>query len=219
MAIADTVSHKSEYKIPWPLVVSAIIACEVFTIIVTLLLVSNLYYKLALGSVAMVDLHRSLAIVIAALFLVIGSLRGDYSYANLTSKRRAIEQLMRSWSITVICILFLLFMTKTSSDFSRGALVISYFVGLVFLSLVRRTAATTCIALAGYGRIAGARMMLVGTEAAISHFRNSARLSHNGTEIVETVVIVKSGECALSKQLETAVEIGRRCRPDEIMVN
>jgi Undecaprenyl-phosphate glucose phosphotransferase len=166
----------------------------------------------------MVDLHRSLAIVIAALFLVIGSLRGDYSYANLTSKRRAIEQLMRSWSITVICILFLLFMTKTSSDFSRGALVISYFVGLVFLSLVRRTAATTCIALAGYGRIAGARMMLVGTEAAISHFRNSARLSHNGTEIVETVVIVKSGECALSKQLETAVEIGRRCRPDEIMV-
>ncbi len=198
--------------------VAALIACEVLVIITAVVLVQYQYYKLALGAPLALSSGLSLGVLMAAQYLVVSVLRRDYHYANLAAARRPVERVFNSWSISVVCLMFVLFMTKSGAEFSRGSVAINYFVCMVLLCLLRRTAAAGSLAMARAGRVAARTMMLVGTESEIARFYEIGRPEQKGIQIVGTVAVNTGAELPLKRQFEAAVEIGRRCCPEEIVL-
>ena len=113
-------STERQRAVSWPFIVCILIAFEVAVILVTMALSESRYYDLVLGAEPERSWAASLGIVIASLYVVISALRGDYKYADLVMARRPIERLVNSWFVTVVCVVFILFLTKSSADFSRS---------------------------------------------------------------------------------------------------
>ncbi len=221
MTLADITSFvapKRQFSAFWSLFATAVVLLEIFAITGTVLVVGNWYFSFVLGARPTQSSVIALGIMTSGLFLIVSALRGDYAFKNLSSKRQSTERLFNSWSMTMACLLFVLFLTKSSYDHSRGALFISYFVGLAALGVLRRVAAKSCLALAAAGQIAARRMMLIGTQERIVSVSKSTRFYQNGIQIVGTAVVGADGNQDVNSQLDSAVEIARRCRPDEVML-
>ncbi len=209
---------KRRLTVHWSVVVATLVICESLVILATTLIVTDTYFRAMFSVRPSLFSGLSLGVVIAALFAAVCGQRGDYNYVNLATTSRPIERLFNSWSTTIVLVLFILFMTKSSADYSRGSLVICYFLGLVVLGLVRRTAALTCVELANEGRISAYRIMLVGTESAKQKFVLSGRLREYGIEVVGTARIADDTKPPGAAELADAVSLGRACKPDEILL-
>ncbi len=221
MTFADITSFvvpKRQYSVLWTLFVAALIACEILSVVVVVLIVGNLYFNIFLSVKPSFSALVALGVVTAALYLFVSALRGDYQFVSLSAKSKSTERMFNSWSVAVACLLFLLFMTKSNYDHSRSALIISYFVGLIALGILRRLAAKSALSLAGAGKIAARRMMLVGTHERIASLSKSHRVHQSGIQIVGSWVVNAAGDGELKEQLNSAVDLGRRCRPDEILL-
>ena len=204
--------------VSWPFIVCILIAFEVAVILVTMALSESRYYDLVLGAKPASSSAGSLGIVIATLYVVISALRGDYKYADLAMTRRPIERLVNSWFVTVVCVVFILFLTKSSADFSRGAFVISMLICLILLGLLRRTAAVGSLSLARAGRLDARRIMLVGSQAGIAKSIEAGCSRQQGVQVVGTAKVSPEDAASTNQQLRGAVEIGRQCCPEEIML-
>ncbi len=221
MTLADITSFvapKRQFSLFWILLVTAVVLSELLAITAVVLVVGDLYYSYYLKAEQAHSAVAALGVVTSGLYFLVSALRGDYTFAKLSRKQQSTERLVNSWSMTMACLMFVLFMTKSSHDYSRGALFFSYFVGLVALGTLRRVAANSSLALAGAGKIAARRLMLVGTEQRVANVSKSNRFYQNGIQIVGTSVIASEVNADLRSQLDAAVENGRRYRPDEVML-
>jgi Undecaprenyl-phosphate glucose phosphotransferase len=221
MTLADITSFvapKRQFSLFWTLLVTAVVLSELLTITGIVLVVGDWYYTYFLGANQVQSVVAALGVVTSGLYFLVSALRGDYTFAKLSRKQQSTERLVNSWSMTMACLMFVLVLTKSSHDYSRGALAISYVVGLVALGTLRRVAANSSLALAAAGKIAARRMMLVGTQQRIASVSKSNRFQQNGIQIVGTAVVTSEDGTDVKSQLDAAVDIGRRYRPDEVML-
>ena len=212
------VSAGRQQALSWSFIVCILIAFEVAVIFATMALSESHYYELVLRAKPASPSAGSLGIVIASLYVVISALRGDYRYTDLAMPRRPIERLVNSWFVTVVCVVFILFLTKSSAGFSRGTFVISMLVCLILLGLLRRVAAAASLSLARAGRLDARRIMLIGPPAGIARSIETGCSCQQGVQVVGVAKISPGDAALISQELRGAVEIGRRCRPEEIML-
>ena len=208
----------SQKTLSWPRVVAGLVACELLAIVALVLVISQFYFVAILQSPASFTTQLSLGLAIAGMFLLISTLRGDYRYLDFATTTWPMERLFSSWTMAVACLLLILFLTKSSSDQSRGAIVTVYIAGLVVLGLLRRAAAASCQELARQGRVAARRMLVIGTEVSIANVMKSIQQSNSGIQILGTAVVSKDAFATPASQIEAAVELGRRLQPEEIMI-
>ena len=113
-----------------------------FVIAQTILLASNQLYHLYLGLSPPNILETTYLSVTAGLLLIaFMTMRGAYTISGILDDSRRIKILFTGWLFVFFSILWLAFLTKTSSTFSRGSLTLAFAVG--FLTLLPAHTALT----------------------------------------------------------------------------
>ncbi|WP_167524541.1 MULTISPECIES: exopolysaccharide biosynthesis polyprenyl glycosylphosphotransferase [unclassified Mesorhizobium] len=100
----------------------------------TILLASNEVYHRHLG-VSPSDIWETIYLSVTAGLLLVAFMaaRGAYTISGILDDHRAIKTLFTGWLFVFFAILWLAFLTKTTSTFSRGSLTLAFAVGFPIL--------------------------------------------------------------------------------------
>ena len=71
--------------------------------------------------------------IVAALFVLGATSRGNYSPSAIVSARRQVRSVTLFWSLAFLSLALFLFLAKSGTDFSRGTIVVFGVLGFVLL--------------------------------------------------------------------------------------
>lgn len=108
--------------------------------------------------------------IVAALYVLPFLIRGEFTIEHYAGGQRRLGNIFLAWNGAFLALAGFAFLTKTTSDFSRGWVIAFYALGLVAIigleAMVRRAVQNGLMS----GRIAPRRLMLVGTERELRRF-------------------------------------------------
>ena len=105
-----------------------------YVLIVTASMVAGVgYHGVGYHSAANLMAYVGAAYIVAPLFILGGTSRGNYSPSALVSARRQVQSVIIFWSLACLSLALFLFLAKSGPDFSRGAITIFGLLGFVLL--------------------------------------------------------------------------------------
>ena len=106
-----------------------------YVLIVTASIVAGVGYHSVIlqGDVPKLMPYVGAGNIVAALFVLGATSRGDYSPSAIVSARRQVRSVMLFWSLAFLSLALFLFLAKSGPDFSRGAITIFGLLGFVLL--------------------------------------------------------------------------------------
>jgi polysaccharide biosynthesis protein PslA len=131
--------------------------------------------------------------------------RGDYRVPSFLDGARGNGRVLLVWSYTFLCLGLIGFLTKTTQVYSRGWLVAFYLVGLFVMLGVNTMLARALPRLLDAGRIAGRRVMVVGTPAEVGSYARQIASEQRGLDLIATEVLPQGAFEALTPALRTAL--------------
>ncbi|CAH1662216.1 undecaprenyl-phosphate glucose phosphotransferase [Chelatococcus asaccharovorans] len=176
------------------------------------------YHWLAYGDAGPLALFLNAGLATAVLFVAFGVLSGAYHHTRYLSFRSHATSVVRLWTLAFLSVVLLLFVLKTSEDYSRGAFLLLYAVCPIAL-LVGRYAMVALVSAANdRGLIASQRLYVVGGKSDIAAFLKRYRPGKFGVKVVGTAIIEprQAGEDAAG--LRHAVESARRLNSDSVFI-
>ena len=150
-----------------------------FLLAETILLASNEVYHGHLG-VSPSDIWETIYLSVTAGLLLVAFMaaRGAYTVSGILDDHRVIKTLFTGWLFVFFAILWLAFLTKTTSTFSRGSLTLAFAVGFPIL-------------LPGHVALAGVLKRLLAAEKLVLR---TAYLFYAGVPGMEQGIISKLGQ-------------------------
>jgi Undecaprenyl-phosphate glucose phosphotransferase len=203
---------------------TAIFVIDVACIVAMSFITGVTYYLIAYGDIGDISSYVQVGVLAASIFAVSNVFRGEYRLPNFFSFKPHARRTIQLWNVTLICLLMLGFMARVSLDYSRGWIVLFYFVTLASL-IVLRFAIVRVTALArAAGLISAQRICLIGTGAHIGAFIQhyepwTLGLNIVGCRFLTPVPLTASAEsrsAVLERDLAEAVASVRSLEPDAI---
>ena len=179
------------------------------------------YHWLAYGDAGPLALFLNAGLATAVLFVAFGVLSGAYHHTRYLSFRSHATGVVRLWTLAFLSVVLLLFVLKTSEDYSRGAFLLLYAVCPVALLAGRFAMVTLVSAANDHGLIASQRLYVVGGKSDIAAFLKRYRPGEFGVKVVGTAVIEprQAGEDVRdAASLRHAVESARRLNSDSVFI-
>lgn len=183
-------------------------------IISSALMAGLVYHSIVYGEFRLVASFVELSAFTALLFVICNVLRHEYEISSYLTFAGHAPRAFLVWNISFFTILFFIFITKNRADFSRGAVVLFYGVGLVAAVACRAVAVARIKSSARTGRIAAVRVVLVGSEREIHDFTSHYRPWLSGIDIVASFVL--RGAETIHDDLALAGASARVLKPDDI---
>jgi hypothetical protein len=97
-----------------------------------------LYEVITLGWMPEVEAATTVGLVVAAIVVVVAAERGHYGREGYATRSGQFTRALAAWNFAFLCALALLFATRTSTIYSRGAVGVFYVAGFLALFAVRR---------------------------------------------------------------------------------
>lgn len=146
--------------------------------------------------------------------------RGDYRLSSLISGTRRPRDITLAWNYAFICLVVLGFLTKTTTMYSRGWLVLFYLSGVVALPLVTAFTSHAVRQAIQSGRIERRRLMLIGEEDAMRAFLRRIAGNRSGVAVTSTIDIGRclTGDLDLRDALDDAVRIARKQGVEDVVI-
>ena len=140
-----------------------------YALIVTASIVAGVGYHSVIlqGDVPNVMPSAGAGNIVAALFILGATSRGNYSPNAIVSARRQARSVTLFWSLAFLSLGLFLFLAQSGPDFSRGAIVIFGLLGFVFLLGSHLWISATFKNALARGRIAGDRAIIIGDRNAM----------------------------------------------------
>ena len=165
-------------------------------------------------------------VLAASIFTVSNAFRGEYRLPNFFAFRSHGRRTIQLWNVTLICLLTLGFLARTSVDYSRGWIVLFYAFTLVELIAMRFIVVRVVARARAAGLVFARRVFLIGTGAHIGAFVHHYEPWMLGVNIVGcrflTPLAATAGEAmrraALDRDLADAVASMRSVEPDAIFL-
>ena len=204
-----------------PTVVHAIFALKAIAIDSAFILLSAIicgafYHQAFYSGDGQPELYVKLGMTITALFVAPALLRKDYAIANFLSTKGQLRHCLTLWNTAFIIEMLLSFLTKTSSDFSRGTFLLFYVVGFCSVALGRRLLVYATMRSAVTGGSDTARILLLGSEEEVERFSTQYTPWTMGMRIVSACVL--RGPNTLQEDLALASASARVLRPTDIYI-
>jgi Undecaprenyl-phosphate glucose phosphotransferase len=155
-----TSAHRT---LPWPVVGLSIAAIDLLLLSALSTLVGESYFGLVLGKVAGVRTHFELGLTTALLVVAALALRGAYGRESLAHRRPSAAPIASSLLIAMMTLLAVMFMTKSSEDYSRSVIILSFVGALPLMLILRKMEHAFIGRLARQKRIRLPHVMLVGS--------------------------------------------------------
>jgi Undecaprenyl-phosphate glucose phosphotransferase len=203
---------------------SAVFLIDVALIVATSCLTGMAYYRLAYGDIGNISSYVEVGLLAASIFAVSNLFRGEYRLPNFFAFKPHARRTIQFWNVTLICLLMLGFLAQISVDYSRGWIVLFYFVTLAGLIVLRFLIVRVTALARAAGLISAQRICLIGTGAHIGAFIQhyepwTLGLNIVGCRFFTPVPASASAEtrrAALDRDLAEAVASVRSLEPDAI---
>jgi Undecaprenyl-phosphate glucose phosphotransferase len=213
----------------WALLSRGTFSTTIFLIDVAWIIVSSfftgvVYYHLAYGDIGLVSSYVQVGVLAASIFAISNVFRGEYRLPNFFAFKPHARRTIQLWNVTLICLLMLGFMAQISVDYSRGWIVLFYFVALAGLVVLRFLIVRITAMARAAGLISAQRICLIGTGAQIGAFIQhyepwALGLNVVGCRFLTPVALTAPAETrrdALDRDLAEAVASVRSLEPDAI---
>ncbi len=185
-----------------------------------------LYHLIIYDDPGLVLNYLRAGLLVAIFYVTPRSFKKQYDLAEIFADPHAPRHIFYVWNFAIFCVLVIGFVAKLSDDYSRGALILFYFSGLLGLLLLR--AITMAFIRRGFhsGWLASKSLLLLGTEKLIHSFRKKMSPIDYGLQIVGIKLLpeIEKGEskshfaARFSDMLEHTVEQARKLRIDHIVL-
>jgi Undecaprenyl-phosphate glucose phosphotransferase len=178
---------------------------------------AGLYELVTLGRMPEVEAATTVGIVVAAIVVVVATQRGQYRREGYATRGGQFTRALAAWNFAFLCALALLFATRTSAVYSRGAVGVFYLAGFLALFGLRRLLVALVERAERAGWAAPRRAVVVGLEDALAH--NAPRVDPRADrlEIVATVAL-RDSPASLADDLALAAATVRMLRPDDVYI-
>lgn len=136
----------------------------------------------------------------ATIFVLMQAGAGKYSTSFILSRAQAQPHLMRDWMITFSIVLVFSFLSKYTSDQSRGAYILFGILGLATIFLIRKLTSSLFEGAVKNAHLITRNIVLVGTRAEIQRYYTNEKLWEKGIRIAASLTIShddKSAPCDL----------------------
>jgi Undecaprenyl-phosphate glucose phosphotransferase len=188
--------------------------CDVAAIVLAALATGFVYHGIFYERAGMLEAFLHLGFIIAALFVMPNAMRQDYdSRLYLTFEGHA-RRCFTMWNVAFGSALLLAFMSKTSSDFSRGTGFLFYVCGFGGVCMVRLVLVRILRDHARDGGAAARRVFIIGYEDEVRRFTDQHDPSDLGMRIVSAAVL--RGPQTLAEDLALAAASARVLRPEDV---
>jgi Undecaprenyl-phosphate glucose phosphotransferase len=204
----------------------AIFATDVALIIAMSCLTGIAYHLVVYGDPGSFSSFVQIGVLAASIFAIANVYRGEYRLPNFFSFKRHGRRTIQLWNVTLICLLMLGFLARTSVGYSRGWIVLFYVSTLAAL-IVSRFLIVRLTALArAAGLISAQRIFLIGTGAHVGAFVNGYEPWMLGINVVGCRFLTPIASTApaevrratLDRDLAEAVASVRTLEPDAIFL-
>ena len=187
---AATLAPKA--RLPWAMsgLTFAFVSATVIATTILLMAVGTgaLYHVFAYGDANNLKNYAGLGLLVAFLYIVPFAVRNEFSLENFAAANHNPTRLALVWTYAFVALGMVAFLTKTTSDYSRGWLLLFFVLGFCANvgtdHLIRQAAGKALLA----GRLARRRLMLIGTADEIRDFIDDERragVAHHVTTTVE----------------------------------
>ena len=163
-----------------------------------------------------VDGHFFVGCGIAALFVVPNIMRNEYAMASYFHFAGHMARSFNLWNLAFLSALILAFLTKTTTDVSRGTMIYFYIVGFVAVGGARSLLVQLLASSARAGAISTRRVFLVGLESELERFSSLYKPWTLGMRVVAAAVL--RDEESLADDLALAAASARMLRPDDVFI-
>ncbi len=170
--------------------------------------------------------YLMLASLVSLIYVVLNFIYKRYRISSFLSNIPNLGVVFKIWNQTFLIVLAGVFLVKSTGEFSRGSVVLFYFLGFVGLWAARKSFKLLAVSGCQQGHISARRIMLVGNEESLKRFEEKERPSRFGLRVIDRLTleddIVKDGHYvvpdneAVQTDLDNAVIRARNLEIDEI---
>lgn len=127
--------------------------------------------------------------IVAALFVLGATSRGNYSPSALVSARRQVRSVMLFWPLAFLSLALFLFLAKSGPDFSRGTIIAFGALGFVSLLGFHVWLSAALNSALARGAIAGDRAITIGDRDAVAAISQGSILHRAGVREVRRYLL------------------------------
>jgi Undecaprenyl-phosphate glucose phosphotransferase len=179
---------------------------------------SSAVYRLAtLGRMPPVESATTVGVLVGAIVIATGVQKDEYGLEGYAESGGQFMRSFSAWNLAFLCALALGFATRTSTDFSRGAVGVLYFGGFVALFGARVGLVRIVERARHAGIIPPRRIVVVGFEDALSELAPRFDLAADRMEIA-AMIALRDNQAYLADDLALAAASVRMLRPDDIYI-
>ena len=180
--------------------------------------IGHVYYIFTYDDPTNLDTHIRLALMMAFLLVAICAVMGGYRLVSLARRRFEPGRLALAFLVSVLMLIAMLFLEKSSEDYSRSVVSITFAIGLPLILLIRYGEVRLLRRLSMARWLDTERLMLIGAAERIEEISRDRRLSELGFDVAGRAAIAKAHGTALARAMEDAAEAARRVDPDGIVL-
>jgi Undecaprenyl-phosphate glucose phosphotransferase len=155
-----------------------------------------------------------------------GIVHGEYELSHYLSFKAHVRRATTLWNITLLCLLMLGFLIKSTEGYSRGAIILFYVTGLPSILLMRYAMVRSVIVGSRMGLVAAQRIFLIGRDEDINAFLRRYQPWDLGLQTVGTARLspclpdatASERRLTLEADLKRAIEAARTLSPESVFV-
>jgi undecaprenyl-phosphate galactose phosphotransferase/putative colanic acid biosynthesis UDP-glucose lipid carrier transferase len=127
--------------------------------------------------------------IVAALFILGATSRGNYSPSAIVSTRRQVRSVTLFWSLAFLSLALFLFLAKSGPDFSRGTIIVFGLLGFALLLGSHIWISTTLKKALAEGAVAGDRAITIGDRDAVMALSQASILHKAGAREIRRYLL------------------------------
>ena len=201
-------------------------AADIVAIVTMSVLTGMAYHLVTYGDGGPLILYLQAGLMVALFFTLPFLFREKYNLTSYISNDERLSSLFFIWNYAFFSMFALGFLTKSTETFSRGTLVLFYFLGFGAVAYLRSRLTRQVQLGCKTGRIAARQIMLVGTETRIRDFQTQFQPWNYGLRINHSIILdehfdnsPREGDgLKLEKTLNEALSLTRQNRIDDVIL-
>ena len=187
------------------------------TILLAAVASSALYSVVTLGRMPAVEPATTVGVLVGAIVIATAIQKGEYGIEGYVERGGQFIRGFSAWNFAFLCVLALGFATRTSSDFSRGAVGVLYVTGFLTMFAGRLALVRLVDGAQRGGLMRPRRVVVVGFEDALTELAPRFDPTADRMEVA-AMIALRDNQAYLADDLALAAASVRMLRPDDIYI-
>jgi polysaccharide biosynthesis protein PslA len=199
----------------------AAFAFELLVIVLTAVLTGVSYHIVAYGAPGSLDQYASIGALAGLTYTITFLVRDEYGVESLLEGRRVNSRVFLVWNLAFVALAAIGFLTKSTAEFSRGWLLLFYFVGLITVIGLNAGLQRGLGLLIERGVVRRRKLMIVGTDDDVARLEREISDGSASVYVAARIIVPEAGRDAgsISEVLESAARNARALGIEDVVIS